>query len=190
MALRRIAMEDGGDVEYDWRDQKIPIGNGIGVPEKFRYVHPGGEKQPSYRIEFGVMNGIPVCVGIHVEAKDGVPVRTADLKHLHVDKLVISAVGAAAHEEMPAPPGRRQWRKAHGDRDFNAASIEAGTRIVKGKPRTRRSRDDVDLQLVAETWRNAPEGAKTEALMTVFFCSKATAARYKKRAVDEGLLDG
>lgn len=190
MALQRIAMEDGGDVEYDSRDPIVPIGNRLGVPEKFRFVHPGGEKQPSYRIEFGVMNKIPVCLGIHVEAKDGVPVRTADLKHLHIDKLVISAVGAAAYEEMPAPTGRRRWRKPHGDRDFNAANIEAGQRIVKGKPRTRRSPDDVDLQLVADTWRNAADGARTEALMTVFFCSKATAARYKKRAVEEGLLDG
>ncbi len=190
MGRTQIAMEDGADVEYDSHAQIQPIGNGLGVPKQFWYVHPGGPAQPSYRFEFGVMNKIPVCVGVHIEAKDGVPVRTKDLRHLHIDKLVISAIGAAAHEAMSAPPGRRRWRKAYGDRDFNATSIEAGKKIVKGKPRTRRSADAVDLELVAETWRNAPPGAKTESLMTVFFCSKATAARYKKRAVEEGLLDG
>jgi len=189
MGRDRFAMEDGGEVEYDTRERIVDIGNGRGVPERFSFIHPGGEKQPSYRFEFGVMNGIPVCVGVHVEAKEGVPVRTADLSHLHLDKLVISAVGAAAYEAQLAPPGRKRWRKPWGDKDFNAASIEVGRKVVKGKPRTRRRADTVDLQLVADTWRNAPAGARTEALMTVFFCSKATAARYKRLAVDRGFLD-
>lgn len=184
-------MEDGADVEYDSPPDIRDIGNGRGVPERFWYTHPGGPDQPSFRFDFAVMNGIPVCVGVHIEAKDDIPVRTKDLKVAHIDKLVISAVGAVAFESIPSKkPGHRGWRKPHGDKSFNAASLDAGKVAVKGKPRTRRSADDVDLELVAATWRNALPGAKTEALMTVFFCSKATAARYKKRAVEEGLLDG
>lgn len=182
-------MEDGAVVEWDPRARTIPIGNGNGVPERFRYVHPGGPEQPSFRFEFGVINGIPVCVGVHIESKDGVPVRTKDLRIVHIDKLIISAVGAARYESIPgSKPGHRGWRKPWADQSFDAASLDAGRATVKGKPRTRRSRDSVDLELVAKTWRNAPAGAKTEALMTVFFCSKATAARYKKRAADEGLI--
>lgn len=185
----QVAMEDGAVVEWDPRARTVPIGNGNGVPERFQYVHPGGPTQPSFRFEFGVMNGIPVCVGVHIESKDGVPVKTKDLRIAHIDKLVISAVGAARHESIPASePGHQAWRKPWGDQNFNAASLETGRRVVKGKPRTRRTHDSVDLELVAKTWRNAPPGGKTEALMTVFFCSKATAARYKKRAVDEGFL--
>jgi hypothetical protein len=191
MGSDRILLEGGAEVEYDTKAQIIEIGNGRGVPERFSLVHPGGPNQPSFRFEFGVMNKIPVCVGVHIEAKDGIPVRTRDLSGNHIDKLVISAVSAAAFEATPgSKPGRRGWRKPHGDMAFNAASLAAGQVAVKSKPRTRRSRDDVDLKRVAETWRNATPGAKTEALMTVFFCSKATAARYKKRAVEEGLLDG
>ncbi|WP_131811463.1 hypothetical protein [Mycolicibacterium fortuitum] len=52
----------------------------------------------------------------------------------------------------------------------------------------RRSRDDVDLQLVAETWRDAPAGTKIGALMAKFQRSKATVERYKGRAVAEGFL--
>lgn len=188
--LRGISMEDGGVVEFDEDAVKRDIGNGRGVPERFSYLHPGGPEQPSFRFEFGVRNGIPVCLGVHIEAKDDVPVRTKDLKVAHIDKVVISAVGAVAHESIPGSgPGRRGWRYAPGDSNFNATSLEAGKVAVKGKPRTRRAPDDVDLQLVADTWRNAAPGTKTEALMTVFFCSKATAARYKKRAVEKGLLD-
>ncbi len=184
-----VSMEDGGTVEYDSSLDIHPIGNGRGVPERFCYKHPGSPEQPSFRFDFGVLNGIPVCVGAHIEAKDQIPVRTAHLQLAHVDKLIISAVGAVAYEEIPSTePGHRKWRKPHGDQAFNAASMNAGKAAVKGKPRTRRRAADVDLALVADTWRNAPPGGRTEALMTVFFCSKATANRYKKRAVEEGFL--
>lgn len=184
-----IPMADGGLVEYDIGDlsEIVPIGNARGVPSHFRYTHPGGPTQPSFTLDFGVMDGIPVCTGIHIESKDGIPVRTRDLKLIHVDKMVVSATAAVAFE--PNPEGRG-WHKPHGNRDFNSASMEIGKKAVKGKPRTRRNADAVDLQLVADTWQNAVPGARTEALMTVFFCSKATAARYKKRAVEAGLLDG
>lgn len=184
-----VPMEDGATVEYDNSEPIHPIGNGRGVPERFSYLHPGGPSQPSFRFEFSVMNGIPVCVGVHIEAKDEIPVRTGDLKLAHIDKLIISAVGAVAFEEVPSKvSGHREWRKPHGNQSFNAASMSAGKAAVKGKPRMRRNPADIDLQLVADTWRNAPSGARTESLMTVFFCSKATAARLKKRAVDAGFL--
>ena len=184
----QMTMNDGGIVEYDIGEisEIVPIGNNRGVPSHFRYTHPGGPTQPSFRLEFGVLNGIPVCIGIHIEAKDEIPVRTRDLKLIHVDKMVASISAAVAFESNPNGHG---WHKPHGNRDFNSASMDAGKRAVRGKPRTRRSAEDVDLELVAETWRNAAPGDRTEALMTVFFCSKATAARYKKRAVEAGLLD-
>ena len=188
MTQRQIPMEDGADVEYDDRARIVDIGNGRGVPERFQYIHPGGPDQPSFRFDFGVMNNIPVCVGVHVESKEDVPVRTKDLRLARIDKLVISAVGAVGHQSTPSASGHKGWRKDNGDQRFDAASFEAASVAVKGKPRTRRSRDSVDLELVARTWRNAPAGAKTEALMTVFFCSKATAARYKKLAVDKGFI--
>ncbi|WP_454175262.1 hypothetical protein [Gordonia sputi] len=184
----QIAMADGGTVEYDIGgiSEIVPIGNSRGVPTQYRYTHPGGPTQPSFRLEFGVTNGIPVCTGIHIESKDEIPVRTRDLKLIHVDKMVASATAAVAFEPDPQGTG---WRKPHGDQNFNSVSMVAGKKAVKGKPRTRRSADDVDLKLVADTWRHAAPGSKTEALMTVFFCSKATAARYKKRAVEAGFID-
>lgn len=183
-------MEDGAVVEYDTRARTIPIGNNRGVPERFKYAHPGGPEQPSFRFEFGVLNGIPVCTGVHIEAKEGVPVRTSDLALAHVDKLVISAVGAVAFEAIPSSKqGHRGWRKPHGNKDFNAANVEIAKKVVKGKPRTRSKPDDIDYQLVADTWRNAPTRGKTQAVMTMFICSRATAERRIKEARERGLLD-
>ena len=185
-----IPMDDGGVVEYDNSDRIVPIGNGRGVPERFSYYHPGGPDQPSFRIEFGVMNSIPVCVGVHIEAKDNVAVRTRDVGLVQIDKLIISGVAAVAFESRPSKkPGHTSWRKPHGDKAFNAASMGAATASVKGKPRTRRKPDDVDLQAVADTWRNAEPRSRTEALMSTFTWSRATAQRYKKKAMAEGYLD-
>ncbi len=98
------------------------------------------------------MKRIPVCIGVHLEAKDGVPVRTRDLKVSHIDKVVISAVGAVAFQSRPSrKPGHTSWFKPHGDKRFNADSVEVARASVKGKPRGRRAAEDVDLQLVADT---------------------------------------
>ena len=191
MGINQFQIEGGAVVEYDSKDRIVSIGNGRGVPERFTLTHPGGPDQPSFRFGFGVMNNIPVCVGVHIEAKDGIPVNTRDLTHNHIDKIVITAVGAVAHESMPASkPGHTAWRKEFGSTAFNSTNIEAGRAAVKGKPRTRRRRNDVDLEQVAETVRNATPGAKTQAVMTIFYCSRSTAERYVKRAKEAGLLDG
>ncbi|UXA12405.1 hypothetical protein KXD97_00345 [Mycobacterium sp. SMC-8] len=190
MSQWKVPLEDGGVVEFDTSAPTRDIGNGRGVPDRFSYVHPGGPEQPSYRFDFGVRNKIPVCLGVHIEAKEEISVRTRDLALAHIDKVIVSAVGAVAHEAIPSrKPGHRGWRFAPGDRDFNAANLEAARAVVKGKPRTRRRPEDVDLQQVADTWRNAEPGTRTQALMTVFFCSKATAMRLKKRAMEKGFLD-
>jgi hypothetical protein len=188
--INLIQLEGGAVVEFDRKDRIVPIGNDRGVPERFTLTHPGGPDQPSFRFEFGVMNGIPVCVGVHITAKEGVPVNTRDLTHNHIDKIVITAVGAVAHAAMSASkPGHSAWRREIGSTSFNVANVEAGRAAVKGKPRTRRKRDDVDLAQVAKTVRNATPGAKTQAVMTIFCCSRSTAERYVKRAREAGFLD-
>lgn len=189
MDLQQVPLAGGAIVEFDPLGGVVDIGNGRGVPKTFTLTHPGGPEQPSYRFQFGVMDGVPVCVGVHIEAKDGIPVRTRDLLNNHIDKIVITAVGAVAHESMPpGKSGSRRWRYIM-SMDFNADSLAAGYAAVKQQPRTRRKRDDVDLELVAELWRNAPSGAKQRTLMVELHISKATAARYVSRAREAGLLD-
>ena len=117
-------------------------------------------------------------------------VRTRDVGLVQVDKLIIAAVAAVAFEGRASKkPGHTSWRKPHGDKAFNALSEEVAAMVVKGKPRNRRRPDDVNLQAVADTWLNAAPGERQAALMASFTWSKATAARYKKRAVEEGYLD-
>lgn len=190
MGLLQVPLAGGAIVEFDPLGGIEDIGNGRGVPKSFTLTHPGGPQQPSYRFQFGVMDGKPVCVGVHIEAKDGVPVRTRDLTNNHIDKIVITAVGAVGHESRPpGKSGSRRWLHVQ-SMDFNADNLAAGYAAVKQQPRTRRKRDDVDLGLVAQVWRTAPSGAKQQALMAEFHIAKATASRYKKRAEEAGLLDG
>ncbi|MGV9673554.1 hypothetical protein ACWDPV_23715 [Gordonia sp. NPDC003504] len=179
---------DGGLIEWDpWADI-VDIGGDRGVPAVFSYSHPGGPEQPSFHFEFGVRDGIPLCTKVSVTAKDDAPVRARDMRIIRLDDLLVTVVQAVAYRRNPDAPG--QWMRGHGpgeDTKFGASNRRAAERALS-KRRNRSPRNMVDLELVADTWKNAPKNGQEEALMAVFGKSRATVQRYKKQAVEAGFL--
>jgi hypothetical protein len=177
--MSRLGLPDGGELE--WSGDTVPVGD-HGLPERLTYTHPGGEKQPACRIEIEVWDGAPVCTGAELigRPEERIAVLPKDIGALStmIDYVIEEAglrLGARRNDA-------RGWGLA------NPPSVEEERARLRSVRAARRAGNDVELQRVAEIYKNALP-PKLTAVADAFGWSERTAARRKKKAVEKGFLD-
>lgn len=174
MAWEKIALKgasfdlpSGGTVEIT-DDTIAPMGDGF----TYRVLT---YRKGVCEIVFAVHNGIPGCTDIKLTCAER-PLRAKDLIDVKLDQIraeVYAVAGVGAF----SPEGG----------DYELSNSEARKTVQRST--SRRKITPEFLALVAQAHQNAPEGARTEAVMAAFTADERKAYRYIAAARKEGLIN-
>jgi hypothetical protein len=179
-------LPDGGQLDIT-DDKLVPMGDVKGY-RQITYMRPGSHNQPACEIVFEIRHGVPVCASVHISADDDeAPVRTKDLKAIHLEKLrddVYAYVGVW-RPNPNAPKGRSSWVHESGTKSY----LRDRKTIERAVQRRRRITPEF-LKRVAELHNSAPAGSRLDTVCAAFEVRERQALRYIRLARDKGLIDG
>jgi len=177
-------LPDGG--QLDVTDNKlVPMGD-VRAYRQITYTHPGNHNRPACEIVFEIRHGAPACVSVFLSsADDESPVRTKDLKEIHLEKLrddVYAYVGVW-RPNPNAPKGRRGWVHERG-----GDSYQRDRKAVERAVQRRRRITPEFLNRVAELHNNARPGGRLDTVKAAFNVEERQALRYIRLARERGLI--
>lgn len=154
------------------------------LPDRFTTTGRAGEDDPTVRLSFEVVAGVPQCRRLEITAADGGrEVRPSDVHSIHVDnvlELIYSRTG------IPVENGNgleQSWSGTPG----GAGVLEAVRTARKGRPRTM---TPALLAEVAAIYREHLDGTPSAEVARRFSVTARTARLYVQRAREAGLLGG
>ncbi len=183
----RITLPGLGWIEHPVKARgDVRIGDRL-LPPEVQVTFPSDDEQPGLRMTLAVVDGVPQCRAIHIEAKEGARgVRTSDLRAVALEDWI---------EQLYATAAKRIIRQEHG---YTTAAIEATTParhreaerlIQRARAAGRRKITGEFLARVALTYReNIDSRRPTESVRQVFGVSHSAAAEYVYRARKAGYL--
>lgn len=165
--------------------QFVPFADGtIMLPDRFITTGRAGEDDPTVRLSFEVVTGVPQCRRVEITAADGGrEVRPSDVHSIHVDNVLESVYSRTG---IPVENGNgleQSWSGTLGGEGV----LEAVRAARKGRPRTM---TPALLAEVATIYRDHVDGTPTAEIKRRFKVSDRTARLYVQRAREAGLLGG
>lgn len=148
------------------------------IPRKVLFESGGG---PLPRLTMGieVIDNVPECVYLELDADDAGPVRSKHLKSIRIEQLLTGIVAACAQHVEQTSTGRML---IHGP--VTPEQVKAVERLQ------RRRRDPNDRELleqVAAIYKANPD-APVAAIMRAMDMSRRTAGRWAAKCSESGLL--
>jgi hypothetical protein len=155
------------------------------VPDRFITIGRTGEGDPTVRLQFEVVDGVPQCRRLEITATEGGrEIRPSDVHSIHVDhvlELIYPKIGIAVEHGSGLEPS---WSGTLG----GAGVLPAVRSARKGRPRTMTPEL---LGEVAAIYREHVTGGTPAVEVARFFSvAPRTARLYIKKARDSGLLGG
>lgn len=149
------------------------------IPRKILFRSPGGT-WPRLTMGIEVIENVPECTYLELDADNAGPVRGKHLKSINIEKWVTDIVAACAWQvEHTSKTGRR------------LALGPAAPEQVKAVERMQRRRRDPNdrelLERVAAIYKANPD-APVAAIMRALDMSRRTAGRWAARCSEAGLL--
>ena len=180
---RRATLPGGGWVESEGH-QREKVGDRL-LPERASAGFPAVEGQPGLRLDLAVIDGLPQCVGLHIEAVEGGrDVRTTDMRAVQIETWVETFFALLSERITEESPGSISTVVDMSDDD-----LKKGERLVQqARASTRRKIDTAFLERVAEVYRRNVDDRPLEAIRQTFGVKHRTASDYAKRAEQAGLL--
>lgn len=151
-----------------------------------RFVSTGlaGEHDPTVRLSFALVDGVPQCRRVEITATNGGrEVRPSDMHSLHLEhvlELIYPQVTLTVHDGSGL---EQSWSATLGGEGVREAVRSAR----KGRPRTM---TPALLAEVAEIYREHVDGTPSAEIARRFKVSARTARLYVQRARQTGLLGG
>jgi hypothetical protein len=151
------------------------------IPRKVLF-HSGGGAQPWLTMGIEVVNGVPECTYLELDAADDAsPVRDKHLKLIQIEKWVGQIVATCARTVDRSKDGRT-LKLTHGP-----ATPEQLKTVERLQRRRRDPNDRELLEQVAALYTENP-GAPVAAVMRATGMSRRTAGRWAARCSELGLL--
>ncbi len=146
----------GGWVEAEMRPM-VRVGERM-LPARMSARFDPVSGQPAVELDIEVLDGRPQCRRVVVESDPGgFEVRPADLTAIQLDKLVAATGAALALSIEPAGSGSRLA-------PLSDADIEEADAMLRGARRAARRRGAIDLDEVAEVYREHFDNHPVEAV--------------------------
>jgi transposase len=163
--------------------QLVPLGDGkFMVGDRFVSTGLAGEHDPTVRLSFAVVDGVPQCRRVEITATDGGrEVRPSDVHSVHLEhvlELVYSKVTFAVHDGSGL---EQSWSATLGGEGV----LEAVRSARKGRPR---KMTPALLAEVATIYREHVTGTPSAEVARRFEVTARTARLYVQRARQAGLL--
>lgn len=158
----------------------VELGNNVALPTPFTARFEDDDQHP---IELGidVENGTPVCTSIHIKRNPKLgPLTGSEVSKLPVVRWVEVACLHASMRADREPGGALAMSPLDSIEDAQAAVNQ-----IKGRTRRRRITNEL-LQDVANTY--LASGGDIEAVARAHHVSVSQAFRYRKAAIERGLL--
>ncbi len=185
MKLRtRVPVENIGWLEYDSGGPEVRLGDRI-FPVDVAVVFPSDEESPSLRMRLAVVDDVPQCREVVIEAKDGGrEIRTSDLRALPLEQWV---------ETLFALVALRVTNETDGvvtavAESSPARAREAAKVVEQARVSVRKTITHDLLVRVAEVYRSHIDDRPTQAVARHFGVQHRTAAKYVQRAREAELL--
>jgi hypothetical protein len=174
LQIESVELPDGVVVEVT-DARLVPMGD-VFAARQLTYTHHG---RPSYRLTFEVWDGVPVCTGLVIEARDGTSIRAKDLNAIRLDNIRDDtfAVAGVWRENAPGKYART-WSRSSFRTDRK--HVEHATKRRKLTPEF--------LERVADIHKATPT-ARVDAVMAAFGVSERQAKRYVAAAREKGLIN-
>lgn len=167
-------------------------GRTIAVPRTTLVEVTGDNGHPDATVKIEVRDGRPEVVELHVVAKPaGREVRTGDMALFNMDNLVANVLKDMHREMEPVQESRAgEFVTYFADAKPDAAQSRWTADSVVRERRSvgRRGVSELELQRVAEVYREHASGHPVQAVEALLGCSRRTASRRIKQAEEAGLL--
>lgn len=161
----------------------VPLGDAM-AHKQLTYRRNGTSSVPGCEIVFEVHNGVPQCVSLSLSAVSGeYGVRPKDLSSISLEKMRDDFF-AYAGIYRPNPDGG--WVHTRG----TEALFRQDRKVVENAGAQQRRKMTPELKhRVADIYNNAPAGTRIAAIRAAFGLKQSQALRYKKAAMEAGLID-
>lgn len=158
------------------------------IPSQVEVDFPGTPEQPMLHMFIEVIDAVPQCTEITLEAREGgAAVRLRDLQNIPLETWIETFVGIFA-AQVVGEDEKTGEVTAIERRDDDA--LRGGVKAVAtARAGSRRAMTADRKQRVAHIYNDQPSGG-LEAVAVEFGVSRSTAARYVKAARDAGLISG
>ncbi|MFV8319919.1 hypothetical protein [Mycobacterium sp. 23] len=152
------------------------------IPRKILF-QSGGGPQPWLTMGIELVDGVPECTYLELDADEASPVRDKHLKLIRIEQWVNAIVAACARQVEHTPaPGRVRRTLAHGP-----ATPQQMKSVERLQRRRRDPNDRALLERVAELYKANPD-APNVAISQALGMSTRTAGRWAARCSEVGLL--
>lgn len=179
----RIAIGEIGWIEYDAAAMR-QVGDRL-LPAEVIATFPSDATSPALRLRLAIVDGVPQCRDIHIEAKpEGREVRTSDLRSVPLEQWIGDLFAVAASRIVSTSGG-----VVTAVDEADPRRLTQARRVVeRARAASRRSVTDDLLREVADVYRANVDGRPTEAVQRAFGVAHRTAAKYVQLARAKQLL--
>ncbi|HEY3688127.1 MAG TPA: hypothetical protein VGL93_34130 [Streptosporangiaceae bacterium] len=167
----------------------VELGDGRQIPAEFAvtFEAPKGSGEPSWEMQFRMIDGVPQCRKIHVNATvGGREVHASDLRSLRIEDVLEQVVGQIAAEFITDDEGVVHAVRQVMNARWRRTNIAAARGARSGARRTITEGLLRDVAMVVQANPDAP----AEAVADHFEKSLRSARLYIQRAREAGHLPG